>query len=102
MSQHTTKQGDYHRRLLLTLSDLPLTGASAVTFRMRPRDGGALVVNRAGALDIPNNQVSLTFQSPELDTPGMYDLEATVTFADGQETAPTDGYVQVLVENRLS
>lgn len=101
MSTHVTKKGDYHRQLQLTLSDLSTTGASAVRFRMRPRQGGTLTVDRNGAIDSAT-QVSLQFQAPELDTVGEFDLEVSLTYVDGTETVPTSGYVRVIVEPTLS
>lgn len=100
MSTHTTKQGDYHRRLSLDLSDLATTGASGVTFRMRPRDGGT-ATTWAGVLDSAS-RVSCTFPAGSLDTAGVYLLEAALTFVDGTETVPTSGYVTVVVEASLA
>ena len=77
------------------------TGATGVTFRMRPRNGGALVFTAPGTVT-PPTQVSYQFTGTQLDTPGEYLLEATLTFPDGEETAPTSGYVVVSIEPRLS
>lgn len=100
MSTWTVKQGDYHRQIALDLTDITTTGASGVVFRLRPRQGGA-VVSRAGTI-VSATRVSCQFQAPELDTPGSYDLEATLTYVDGGETVPTSGYVLVEVLPRLS
>lgn len=99
MSTWTTKAGDYHRRIRLTLTDLTTTGASGVTFKLRPQQGGA-VVTRSGVIDSAT-QVSCQFQEPDLDTPGVYSLEAVLQYVDGTETAPTTGYVTVVVEQKL-
>lgn len=95
------KAGDKHRRITLDLVDLDATGATGVTFRMRPRNGGALVFTAPGTVT-PPTQVSYQFTGTQLDTPGEYLLEATLTFPDGEETAPTSGYVVVSIEPRLS
>lgn len=95
-----TKQSDYHRRIRLTLTDISTTSATSVRFRMRPHAGGSLVVDRNGTIDNAG-QVSLQFQSPELESTGLYDLEASLVYADGQETVPTSGFVQVQIMPRL-
>lgn len=101
MSVWTCKQGDLHRRITLNLQGLATTGASGVTFRMRPEGGGALIVNAAGVITSAS-QVSYTFTGTQLDTAGRFNLEASLTFADGNETVPTSGYVTVIIEPRLT
>jgi hypothetical protein len=101
MSTFTIKQGDYHRRIALDLTDITTTGAIGVTFRMRPRGGGGLVVDAAGVIDTAT-RVSYQFTGTQLDTPGIYDLEAALAYADGTETVPTASYVSVVVVARLS
>lgn len=101
MSVWTCKAGDLHRRITLNLSGITTSGASGVTFRMRSEEGGALVVNAAGVLT-SSSQVSYTFTGTQLDTAGRYNLEASLTFADGTETVPTSGYVTVIVEPKLT
>lgn len=101
MSTFHIKQGDYHRRIALTLDGLDGTTATGVTFRMKNRTTGTLVFSRAGVKDSAT-QVSLQFQAPELDTAGLYALEAALTFPDGTETVPTVGYVDVVIEPRIS
>lgn len=96
----TIKQGDTHRRLQLTLTDLTTVDATGVHFRMRPQGGGALKVDAPGTIDSAT-QVSYEFTAGQLDTPGVYYLEAALTFADGPETVPTSGYVTVVVEPKL-
>lgn len=102
MTVFNIKQGDYHRRIQLDLTDMTTTGATGVVFRMRPRGGGSLVVdNQAGTVDSVT-RVSYQFQAPELATAGTYDLEASITFSDGSETAPTVGYVTVRILEALT
>lgn len=101
MSVFSIKQGDTHRRCALTLTSITTTGASGVTFRGKRRDG-ALKFTRAGTIDSPT-QVSVAFQAGDIDEPGTYDLEATLTFSgSGEETAPTEGYVTMVVLPRLA
>ncbi len=101
MSTFNIKQGDYHRRLVLVLDGLDATSATGVTFRMKSLATGALVFSRAGTKD-SGSQVSFAFQSPELETAGRFALEAALTFADGPETVPTEGYVDVLIEPKIA
>lgn len=100
MSTFIVKQDDYHRRLRMTLTDISTSGATSVRFRMRPQDGGALTVDRNGVIDSAS-QISIQFQSPELSTVGTYELEASLVYADGQETVPTSSYVTVVIRPRL-
>lgn len=100
MSTWTVKQSDYHRRLAVDLSDISTTGASAVAFRLRP-SGGGTVVTVAGTIDSAS-RVSCQFVAPQLDTAGTYDLEVVLTYVDGTETAPTSGYVTVVIAARLA
>lgn len=96
----TAKKGDKHRQIALDLTDISTTGASAVRFRMRAREGGALVVDANGVIDSAT-RVSYQFTGTQLDTPGVYDLEAALTYVDGVETVPTAGYVTVIVQPTL-
>lgn len=101
MSQFTIKQGDYHRQVTIDLRGLTTTDATGVVFRMRPKDSTGLVVNDAGTI-VSATRVAYQFESPELETPGTYLLEATLTYPDGEETAPTSSYVVVVIEPRLA
>lgn len=99
MSTWNVKQGDYHRRLAIDLTGITTTGATGVVMRMRHREGGTLIT-RAGIIDSVS-RVSCQFVAPELDVPGVYDLETVLTFDDGVETVPTAGFVQVVVAPKL-
>jgi hypothetical protein len=99
MSTFTIKAGDYHRQLGLDLSEITTTGASSVVIRMRPRDGGT-VVNPTGVI-ASASRINVTFTGTQLDTPGVYLLEAALQYGDGPETVPTAGYVTVLVVAKL-
>ena len=95
------KAGDKHRQLAIDLTDLLTTGATAVRFRMQPREGGTLVVDADGVI-ASATRVTYQFTGTQLDVPGVYLLEVMLTFPDGQETAPTSGHVVVVIEPRLS
>lgn len=101
MAEWRCKTGDYHRQIALELSDMTTSGATGVTFRMRLASGGALVVNSAGTIE-SSSKIRYQFTGTQLDTPGHYLLEATLTYPDGQETAPSSGQVDVIIESRLS
>lgn len=98
MSLFHIKQADYHRRLALDLTDIATTGATGVTFRLRSAAGA--VASGIGAIDSAS-RVSYQFTAPQLDVPGVYSLEAALTYPDGTETVPTVGYVTVVVEPKL-
>jgi hypothetical protein len=101
MNVFNIKQGDTHRRLQLTLSSLTTTGASGVSFRGKQRDG-ALKFTRAGVID-NSSQVSCQFQASDINTPGTFDVEATLTYPGSEEeTVPTEGYVTMVVLPRLA
>jgi len=100
MTTFTIRQGDTHRRLALTLTDITTTGATSVRFRMRSQNGGALKVDNDGVIDSAS-QVSYQFTAGQLDTPGVYDLEAALQYGDGPETVPTAGFVTVVVQSTL-
>ena len=100
MATWTVKQNDYHRQLGIDLTELSTAGASSVSFRLRPAAGGTTVAT-VGVI-ASSSRVTCQFASPTLATPGTYFLEVVLTFADGTETAPTSGYVTVVVEPRLS
>lgn len=97
----TCKTGDYRRRIALELTGMTTAGATGVTFRMRLRAGGPLVVNAAGVIE-STTRVGYQFTGTQLDAPGYYLLEASLTYVDGQETAPTVGQVAVIIEARLA
>lgn len=100
MSTFVIKQGDYHRRLALDLSDLSTTGSTGITVRMQAVGGSGTVLNPTGVATTAS-RVTVTFAAPQLDTPGAYNLEVAISYADGTETVPTQGYVTVLVTERL-
>lgn len=101
MATWTCKAGDLHRRIVLDLDGVTTTDASSVVFRMKPVGGGALVVNNTGTI-VTSTRVSFTFTGTQLNTPGTYNLEASLIFSDGAETVPTSGYVTVVIQPKLT
>ena len=100
MSTFTIKEGDYHRQIRIDLRGLSTTDATGVVFRMVDASG-AVIVNDAAGTIVDANTVSYQFEAPQLATAGTYQLEATLDYPDGEETAPTGGYVTVVVVPRL-
>lgn len=100
MSTWRTKQGDYHRRCTLDLTNITTTGASSVRFKMRKRGDTALTVDALGTIDSPT-RVSYQFTAPQLDVPGTYSLEVVLTYVDGTERVPTVGYLTAYIEPNL-
>jgi hypothetical protein len=107
MATFDIKRNDRLPQLRATLLDstgaaINLTGMT-VTFKMRPRDGGALKVNQAGAVvSAGAGTVSYTWQAGDTDTPGIYDAEWVLTSVSGDQTVPTAGYLVVTVLPNLS
>lgn len=95
-----TKQGSYHRRCRLSLSSLDASTAIGVTFTMSRENGEQVFAAQPGNVDSAS-QVSYQFTGTQLDTPGVYKLEASLTFADGPEVVPTEGTVTVIIEPKL-
>ena len=66
-----------------------LTGYGSVTFRMRPVDGTAWTVNRAGTVTADTaGSVRYDWQPGDTTTPGDYAAHFTVHFATGDLTSP--------------
>lgn len=107
-SPFTIKQGDRRPflRVQLIYSDRTLanlTGASSVTFKMRPAAGGALKINAVGVvIDTARGIVEYQWDADDTDTLGDFDTEWMVTWADGREqTFPSEGFGFVRVTVRL-
>lgn len=102
MSTFKVKQSNYHRQLTLELTDISTVGATAVRFRVQPESpaDAPLTVDRDGTIDGPT-RVSLRFQAPELDTLGRYNLEISLTYPDGRETVPTEGFNTLVIGPEL-
>jgi hypothetical protein len=107
MADVTMKKGDRLPKLRMLLADansvaLDLTGA-AVLFRMRSQDGGSVKVSAAAAIISPSTSgtVEYAWAVGDLDTPGLYQAEWVITWANGAQTVPAGGYVSVQVSEAL-
>lgn len=109
MSHFQIKRGATGPSLLVQLfgaGDVPvnLTGATIV-MRMKPRDGGPLVIDNAPATifgDPLDGWVDYQWQPGDTDTVGEFDVEWDVTFAGGaKQTFPIDGYTEVDIDANL-
>lgn len=108
MSSFHIKRGDTSPALVYALEpagEVILTGASAV-FSMRPRTGGALVVDRAPAVIVTaTGSPTLRHDWAPGDTAlaGAHWAEFEVTYADGAiETLPNDGHITVIITQDLA
>ena len=108
MSDFTIKSGATSPDLVVTLLDggtpQDLTGAS-VTMRMRPVSGGPLTLEAPAAVVAPTESgvVSYTWVDDDTATPGEYEVEWVVTFANGTEQPfPGTGYTTVTIEPSLT
>ena len=82
---------------------LDLTGA-AVAFRMRNANGGAPKVNAAAAVigAATAGGPGVLHDAGDLDTPGLYQAEWVITWANGAQTVPASSYVSVQVTEALA
>jgi hypothetical protein len=91
------KSGDTSPALLWQI-DPPVNLAGAtVRFNMRV-PGAAVVVNRAAAsvAALPDPTLRYDWSAPDTATPGLFEAEFEVTYADGKvETWPNEGYIAV-------
>jgi hypothetical protein len=101
------KKGDTSPSLLFTLSpaSIDLTGAT-VRFSMRPKDGGAVKINRAAAVIVTPTgtpTVRYDWQAADTDTAGHFDAEFEVTYAGGAvETFPNDSFIRVSITGDIA
>jgi hypothetical protein len=100
MDAFPIKRGDTSPaiRYALEPATVVLTGAT-VRFQMRARNGAvlmdvaALVVTATGT-----PTVEYSWQAGDTATPGLYEAEFRVTYADGKiETFPNEGFIPVRV-----
>jgi hypothetical protein len=104
------KEGDTSPFLSTVLLDgegvpLDLTNATGVTLTMAMCDHPRTVVLNAVAADFnatAAGEVWYEWQAGDTDTPGMYNIEWTVTYPAGMIlTVPSKGYDRVEVTRRL-
>lgn len=101
------KQNDTAPSLAVTLVDIgpcgddavvDLKSGSSVVFNMRLRGSQTSKVDRAASV-ITNSalgEVEYRWQAGDTDTPGKYEGEFEVTFADGKViTYPREGYIPI-------
>lgn len=95
-----TKEGNTRDAMEVTLerngSPVDLTNAT-VNFAMWR--GTTCKINREPHIhDIPGGVVWVIFEAAEVDEPGTYSGEFTVTYLDGRKQVfPSDGYITVVI-----
>jgi len=102
VADFTLKEGDTAPAIQATLYDINgnpvnLTGAT-VKFRMRPWNGGALIVDADATIvgDSTNGVVEYQWVEADTDDPGEYAAEWVVDWAlAGEQTWPSDGYAKI-------
>lgn len=100
------KRGDTSPALQYSLLPAPivLTGAT-VRFSMRPRGSVTPTINRAVAVieDALAGIVRYDWQVANTDTPGLYEAEFEVTYADGTvETFPNSDWIIIRIEGDIA
>lgn len=104
---HYLKRGDTSPSLLSAIlpATVDLTGAT-VRFSMRPKDGGAIKVNRSAAVIVTPTgtpTVRYDWQAADTDTAGFFDAEFEVTYAGGAvETFPNDSFIRVAITGDIA
>lgn len=95
------KQNDTSPALLYRLDPAVNLAGASVVFNMRPRGGGAVVVDRAAASiegDPANGVVRYDWQVADTANAGRFEAEFEVTYSDGTvETFPNDGFIVVQI-----
>lgn len=99
MDAFVIKRGDTSPAIRFALK--PVTndiGGSLVQFQMRSRSGVVIVDQPALIVsDIPP-VVQYNWTAPDTETPGVFDAEFRVTYADGAiETFPNIGFISVRI-----
>jgi len=102
------RQGDTKPALTYTLTDatgaaLNLTGAT-VNFVMRTLTSSTPAINASATVtNASAGTVSFSFSGTQTATAGQFMANFVVTYGDGSiQTAPADGYIDVLVEENLT
>jgi len=78
---------------------LNLTTATAVTFKMRPKDSPTTKVSApATFIDRAGGVVEYAFAGTDTDTAGDFDVLFLITWPDGPQTIPPSGFGLVRIE----
>lgn len=110
MADYVIKSGSTSPAFVVTLmkGDQPadITGYQSVTLRLRPAEGGALVVNSAvTVLETYPARVSYDWQAADTANVGLYEAEWEVVYSNGAEQVfPADGFttVEITPDNIVS
>jgi hypothetical protein len=88
----------------LTYNNAPvnLTTATSVTFIMANYFSGVVATGTATIVSASTGQVSYSWGSSDLATPGVYSIQWEVTFPTGNATYPAHGYNYLTVLNNLA
>lgn len=105
----TIKQGDTYPPLLLTCHDgsdpVNLTGALEARVRISTSPDAIPTVDAvcviANQQDNPG-EVTYEWQAGDTDTAGAYLVEVVITWPDGDQTFPADGYGRLRITDDLA
>lgn len=108
MATFTIKQNDTSPAIQTQLLDgngdpVNITGAS-VTFHMRTAPAGATKIDASATIVTAlTGTVNYTWTGTDTDTPGTYEAEFEVIYADSSvETFPNSGYITVTVVDDIA
>lgn len=107
MNLFTLKQGDTLPALRLTLKNaegvpLSLVGASVV-FRMRGLNSTALLIQEAPTvINAAGGVIEYAWKAGQTNTVGVFYVEVELTYIDGRQTVPTNGFIELHIVPRLS
>jgi hypothetical protein len=105
MPDITVKRGDTWPPLVTTLtkadgSPIDLTTASNVKINIKP-PSGAVRQGTCTVTDATQGVVSYTLVTADTNLTGTHQLEWEINFPGGTQTAPNDGYKEMLVVQSL-
>jgi hypothetical protein len=87
-----------------TIRAANLTGALSVVFVFRLKTAAKSTAVSAAAIIVnpESGELRYTWQAGDTDVPGQYLGEFVVTFPEGEQTFPTKGQIQFVVESDLN
>jgi hypothetical protein len=101
----TLKQGDLQPEARVLLTDdagaaIDLSSAVSVDIRMINFSDEELVLDAPATIETPATagQVSYAWQTGDTDTPGVYRVSWVVTWTNGDQTFPAEGYLTIEIE----